>query len=61
MTMRERHLIKQGVLENPVITEPTYVSVTIRKGYLESLAHTIQAGLSSIKEQEQKIRSDYAG
>jgi hypothetical protein len=41
MTMREKYLLKNQKLDAPMITESSYVSQTIRKGYLEALAHTI--------------------
>ena len=42
-----------------MITETSYFNQTIRKTYFESLAQTVQAGLNSLNEQEDKVKQDY--
>ena len=57
MVLRERALLARKVIEQPIVTEPAYFNETLRKGYFESLARTIQAGLSGLTEEEDKIKA----
>lgn len=53
LVSKEKNYIKLGIFKEPILTESKYKDETIRKKYFESLAHTIQAGLSGIEEDSQ--------
>jgi hypothetical protein len=55
LVIRERSLLSKGELAEPILTEKEYLDKTIRTGYFESLARTIQAGLMSVDEEVAKI------
>lgn len=50
LIIRERKLLQEGKIDKAILTEASYLNETIRKKYFEGLAHTIQAGLSSLDE-----------
>lgn len=60
LTYKERALLRSQVLSAPVITEASYFNDTIRKRYIEALAHTVHSGLSTLDEQEHKVSSAIA-
>ena len=55
LRIRERVLIKNGVISEPVVGEDSWVRETVRKGWLEPMAHAIEAGHSSVQEEEAKV------
>ena len=52
LRIRERVLIKNGVISEPVVGEDSWVRETVRKGWLEPMAHVIEAGHTSVQEEE---------
>ena len=55
LRLRERVLIKNGAVDEPVVGEETWVRETVRKGWLDPLAHAIEAGHGSVEEEEAKV------
>ncbi len=53
--IRERVLIKNGTITEPVVGEESWVRDTVRKEWLEPMAHAIEAGYSSVQEEEAKV------
>ena len=53
--LREKNLLSNATLDQPIITDSKYQSETVNKVYFKNLSHTLQAGISGVNEEEQKI------
>eukprot|EP00347_Sterkiella_histriomuscorum_P018080 403346866 len=58
IVMREKNMIKEGKMDQPVITESAYYNETLRRKYFEAMAQTIQAGLSGLVDDEKKVKEN---